>query len=304
MKLHRADGVLDLKMLHRKKVVFYGMGSLGSMAAEALAYPWQEIVFVDPEVLGIENVERHVLGKSAVGKPKVLGMKAWCVDRGVDPGIITTVQGLAQQTFNTNTDADVVIVTIDHQPSKGDINQWAMKHNIPTIYGGVYPKGKGGDVIVVPTPKDVCWYCAAELLGENAYQGRKVGDYGIDGSDLLDASGTVTAVPAIRWTVDKISCIIADLALQILEGENVKPQIVVSTNEWEDILLFGRKSIPPFLAPFLAGVGKLGLLPTLRLRHKKSGLYALQLKRGELVLALDRWADCPCHNQTLVSPDF
>jgi tRNA A37 threonylcarbamoyladenosine dehydratase len=54
MDLYRTTGLLDLKTMTSKKLLFLGVGSLGSLTVANLAYPWKEIVLVDAD-----NLERR-----------------------------------------------------------------------------------------------------------------------------------------------------------------------------------------------------------------------------------------------------
>jgi len=73
--VHGRDHNLRLLELQKQSVVVLGIGSVGSTVAELLSKAGvPQITLVDPERLASENVGRHALGASAVGKGKAEGM--------------------------------------------------------------------------------------------------------------------------------------------------------------------------------------------------------------------------------------
>src|SRR5437870_11572495 len=62
--------------LKDKHVAIIGLGSGGSAVADMLARAGVgRLTLVDPDILTEDNLKRHVLDASAVGKPKVLGIQ-------------------------------------------------------------------------------------------------------------------------------------------------------------------------------------------------------------------------------------
>src|SRR5690242_17519657 len=62
--------------LKDKSAAVVGCGSGGSAVADELARMGiGKLTLVDPDVLTEENLKRHVLDASSVGKPKVLGIQ-------------------------------------------------------------------------------------------------------------------------------------------------------------------------------------------------------------------------------------
>ncbi len=69
----RTDG--DSTALPAKKFMFAGLGSIGSnLLAYLNAFEVERYILVDPEVLVLENVNRHLLSFSDVGQTKVSGV--------------------------------------------------------------------------------------------------------------------------------------------------------------------------------------------------------------------------------------
>src|SRR5882762_8442647 len=66
----------EAERLSQKHLAIIGCGSGGSALAAIAARAGIGIfTLVDPDVLALENVGRHMLSRSDVGKPKVLGVK-------------------------------------------------------------------------------------------------------------------------------------------------------------------------------------------------------------------------------------
>lgn len=300
MNLHRATGLLDLSVIRTKKIVFLGLGSLGSMAVANLAYPWRSIVLVDPEVLEENNIERHLLGRSELGKPKVEGVRRWLVDRGISAQSVTMHQGYAEDVLDDHTDADLLVVAIDHRSARDDVNAWAVANGIPMVVGGIYSMGTGGHVMAIPAPQQACYRCAEHLMGADQYAGKPTADYGVDISQLTDDQGDLRAVPALRFAISALASDMVDVALEILtKGGDRASHVLVHAHSWEPVLVLRQGSALATVASFIASFPTLGLLPTMKLRKLGTGGYELLVHRGIFSLRLDRWDGCPLHASTV-----
>lgn len=305
MKLLRANGLLDLNVAHARKVVFLGLGSLGSLTAGNLAFPWREIVLIDPEALEEENVERHLLGQGELGQPKAEGVRRYLIDRGIDPSTIISHVGHAQDFLDHHTDADLLIVSVDNGRALEDINAWAVAHNIPALYGGIYPKGSGGDVMVVPNPHAVCYLCAKYRMGTMEYEGKPTDDYGVNIAELMDTRGDIHAVSALRWAISSIAADMADIALDILtKGGDVEPYVLVHAHYWEPVLVLRPGSALNTLASFVASLPAMGLVGTMKLGKLADGTYQLLVQRGIFSLRLEWWDRCPLHSGNISVDDI
>ena len=64
------------------KLLVAGLGSVGSQLTGLLGtLDWEEIRLIDPDVLAVENLKRHLLGISWVGHRKVDGQRAMLLDK-------------------------------------------------------------------------------------------------------------------------------------------------------------------------------------------------------------------------------
>ena len=309
MELFRAEGLLDLEAVRRQKLIFIGGGSLGSLTLANLAYPWRQIVLIDPDELAEHNVERHLLGRSEIGQPKVEGLKRWLIDRGVPSTSIVTHHGVAQDVLDEHTDASLMVVSIDRKFSKDDVNAWAYLHNIPALYGGVYPKGTGGNVIVIPRPAKACYVCAAFMIGESLKEEpTEVGevDYGVDVTLMRDEEGEVTAVPALKPSIGMVADTMALLAIDCLKGvDDVNSQVVVMVgSSWETVIVAEQKDNLESIVQYINTMKEFKVLPNMRLRVADDGTQMLDLRYGTLSLLLKKWRGCPIHSAPIDASDI
>lgn len=300
MKLHRAEGLLDLEEIQSKKVVFLGLGSLGSLTLGNLAYPWGQIVLVDPQDLEVHNVERHLLGMDDVGTSKASAIARWLSNRGIAGSTITVCPVEADEALETHSDADLLVVNIDNKTACAQVNRWCIKQNIPALYGGVYPKGTGGHIIVVPNPREQCYECAEHMMGGD-YQGHLDADYGIDPLRVQDVAPK--AVPALRWAINSLASDMAGYALDLLKGGEIASQVYIRAHTWEPILVLGGAELTS-VAEFVVSQPALGLMPNLRLEATDSGEYELKVRRGSLSLQLRKWDMCPAHSADVTAEEI
>ncbi len=298
MKLHRVDGILPLDIVQGRKIIFLGAGSLGSLTLANLVYPWRQIVLIDGERLEMDNIERHLLGRSSVGLPKVEGLQKWLVDKDVNPDSIVAHQATAEEVLDEHTDADLLISAIDVPASRLFVNAWCKRHNIPALYGGVYPKGVGGQVFVIPNADQVCCQCADLMMGTELRQERRQTDYGLGIEQFFD--GAPKAVPALHSAVGAIATQMALLAMDLLVGEEtVPPQVLIQTLTWEPVLILQPGETAGVVADFVLAQPDLNLLPSIRLRKSDETGMQLQMKRGIVSLVLKRHENCPNHSVTV-----
>ncbi len=304
--LYRAQGILDIGRTKSQKLIFVGLGSLGSLTLENLAYPWREVVLADPDELSLENIERHLIKTdAAIGMAKVEAVAQWLTQSPLKPEKVTAYQGKAQDILDEHTDADLVIVNIDKRSAKAEINAWCYDHNVPALYGGVYPMGTAGQVAVIPDPHKACYQCAEFMMGVTDEKPKGPVDYGIDITQLIDDDGDDIAVPALHPAVNMIAVQMAQLALSCLkEDHDVTSMISVTAGQaWEPIMEIDPGDAIETVAKFIELMPKLGFLPTLQLR-KDEAYYSLMLHGGSLAMKLWRSKLCSLHAKPVAISDI
>ncbi len=249
---------------------------------------------IDPGVLEIENIERHLLGKFWIGKPKVEGVKAWLVDHGMDGTRITTHVDSVQTALGFHQDADLVISAIDTRRDRDAVNEWCFSFNKPAIYCGIYPKGVGGHVFVVPHPHDACYMCAELVMG-GQYEEKLPLSYGIE----LSPDFSTFVVPALSWAIHSLSADTVGFALAYLQQHDVEPQIYIKIHTpWQDVLYFCDKQTTAAMNGYVELQKTMGLINTVRM-IESNGEHALQIRRSTIALRLEQSQVCPFHSRAI-----
>ncbi|HZJ76101.1 MAG TPA: tRNA threonylcarbamoyladenosine dehydratase [Oscillospiraceae bacterium] len=130
-------GSKGLEKLKNSKVAIFGIGGVGSFAAEALARSGvYGFVLVDDDHICLTNINRQIHAlHSTVGRPKVEIMKMRILD--INPEATVTVY---KESYNSESskillsdDYDYVVDAIDMVGSKLDLIERCKKRNIPII---------------------------------------------------------------------------------------------------------------------------------------------------------------------------
>ncbi|MBQ0746513.1 MAG: ThiF family adenylyltransferase [Marinobacter sp.] len=136
----------------KRKVAIIGCGSVGSRVAEQLALAGiDELVLVDPDRMAHDNIYRHVLGRSSVGKYKVEALKQEFEEKRtalrVDavPGYALDWLKMASNRMG----CDTIIMTTGQLALEREITRRAFVEDWPQrlISGWVEPFGLGGHAI-------------------------------------------------------------------------------------------------------------------------------------------------------------
>lgn len=126
-----------LGRLSRSHVAVFGLGGVGSYAAEALARSGVgELTLVDSDVVDVTNINRQIIAlRSTVGRPKTEVMRDRVLD--INPACrVHIVTGLylpdVRDRFFT-ADYDYIADAIDNVTAKTDLIVTAYEKNIPVI---------------------------------------------------------------------------------------------------------------------------------------------------------------------------
>jgi len=145
------------------KLFVAGLGSVGSQLTGLLAtLDWGEMRLIDPDVLAVENLKRHLLGMSWVGHRKVDGLRAMLLDKNPLGNVQVKPNGLVQTARHDPAflnDCDYLIICT------GDVNaetwldaaQQTGEITSPTFYLWVEPYLAGGHCIFI-NGRDGIWH--------------------------------------------------------------------------------------------------------------------------------------------------
>ena len=125
-------------LLQSKKIAIIGSGGLGSSLAYALgASGIGEIHMIDFDEVSHHNIHRQIAFKSGdEGKNKAV-VNAEIIEQRC-PYVKAIAHECDFQTWtNKNIDVDLIIDATDNLPTRGDINTYAKRKNLPWVYGSV-----------------------------------------------------------------------------------------------------------------------------------------------------------------------
>ena len=159
-------GLIESDALVDKSVAVVGLGSGGSTIAIELAKAGVgRFILADYDRLEVHNVGRHVCDLSDVGRMKTIAMRDQITARSPAATIHTFTGDVVAQRREFESlleTVDVVMAATDNNASRLMLNRFAVDSEIPTIFGRVYARGCGGDVVMV-RPNGPCYHC---MFGE------------------------------------------------------------------------------------------------------------------------------------------
>ncbi len=210
-----------LSQLGSKSVAIVGVGSGGGFVALALAMSGVgRFVLIDDDKIEPVNVVRHVADLRYVGMTKVHALADLIKQRN-PKAQVEPVVGRLEQNLHRLTNVDLVVVGVDGERAKYEINALCRESGVTAVYAGVYERGEGGDVVVIRVAADSpCYACWAARLREDiadVVPGETELDYGMIGPD-----GTIAAEPGLWSHVTRIASAQADIALnELLAGQPI-----------------------------------------------------------------------------------
>src|SRR5882724_3445403 len=169
----RIESLFDIQQFAHVKVLVAGCGSGGgNVALQLVMSGIRNFTLVDNDVIGIENVIRHVCGKRFVGKKKVDALAEVLLDRNPKADIemieadIMTSPVIEKLVAN----ADVVILATDNEPSRYFLNELCVRHEIPFVVGRVFTRGIGGEVFSYRPQSGGCLACLESVLQRTQFR--------------------------------------------------------------------------------------------------------------------------------------
>jgi molybdopterin/thiamine biosynthesis adenylyltransferase len=179
MKFERADArwvhgrgqMLQAATLQSRRVVIFGIGSLGGFVAEKLASAGVgHLELVDPELLTFANAGRHSLGVDAEGKPKATSVAELLQRRFPHSNIVgyfKTAQEFVGEREAKVQAFDLLISTIGDWAADSYLNEWwySRPENRPhVLFGWLEAHALAGHAVLL-TEKNSCLRCHFEKTG-------------------------------------------------------------------------------------------------------------------------------------------
>jgi hypothetical protein len=247
----RIESLFDIQLLAPVKVFVAGCGSGGgSVALQLVMSGIRNFTLLDRDILGPENVIRHVCGRRFVGSKKVDALMEILQDRNPNVSVkkieadIMSLSDLEKEICG----ADVVVLATDNEPSRYKINEICVKNEIPFVVGRVFTRGIGGEVFSY-RPGLGCLSCLESFLQRTTYrEGIKEIDlvsederekvYGMEIAEIKDSPGLAVDISFItsfhtRYVLDAI-------------GRRLPEQPKYLHLIDENYLVWGNRPVPPF----------------------------------------------------------
>jgi len=248
----RIESLFDIASFANVRVLVAGCGSGGaSVALQLVMSGIRNFTLIDNDILGPENVIRHVCGLRYIGQKKVDAVADVLLDRNPKTNItkidadIMSHPGLASEIAM----ADVVVLATDNEPTRYAVNDLCVRNRIPFVVGRVFTRGIGGEVFAYRPPDGACLACLEAKLERSPFregireielvseeEREKV--YGMEIAEIKDSPGLTVDINFItsfhtRFVLDAI-------ARRLPE----RPQFLDPISE--NYLVWGNRPVRPF----------------------------------------------------------
>ena len=247
----RIQTLFDIALFADVKVLIVGCGSGGgNVALQLVMSGIRNFTLIDNDILGPENVIRHICGRRYIGQKKVDAVADVLLDRNPKADIVKidadlmTYQGLGAEIAK----ADVVVLATDNEPTRYMVNELCIQQQTPFVVGRVFTRGIGGEVFVY-RPGGACLACLEAALQRTPFrEGVKEIDlvseeerekvYGMEIAEIKDSPGLTVDITFItsfhtRFVLDAI-------ARQLSE----RPKFLDPIDE--NYLIWGNRPVHPF----------------------------------------------------------
>jgi molybdopterin-synthase adenylyltransferase len=252
----RIQSLFDIQLLAPIRVFIAGCGSGGgSVALQLVMSGFRNFTLLDCDVLGPENVIRHVCGRRFVGRRKVEALADILQDR--NPSVnITTIEADIMSFPDIEAvirQCDVVVLATDNDPSRYRVNEICVQAQIPFVVGKVFTRGIGGEVFSYRPQAGGCLACLESFLQRTPYrEGVKEIDlvsqedrdkmYGMEILEIKDSPGLAIDIAFItsfhsRFVLDAVARRMAE-----------RPKYLELIDE--NYLVWGNRPVHPFKRHF------------------------------------------------------
>jgi molybdopterin/thiamine biosynthesis adenylyltransferase len=252
----RIESLFDLGLFANARVLIAGCGSGGgSVALQLVMSGIRNLALIDNDVLGVENVIRHVCGRRFVGMKKVDALSEVLLDRNPKANI-TRAEADLMAYPNLESDirnSDVVVLATDNEPTRYTVNELCVRNGIPFVVGKVFTRGIGGEVFAFRPQSGGCLACLESFLRRTPYrEGVREIDlvseeerekvYGMEIAEIKDSPGLGVDISFItafhtRYVLDAIA-----------RGLTERPKYLELIEH--NYLVWGNRPVHPFTKHF------------------------------------------------------
>ncbi len=248
----RIESLFDIALFANVNVLVAGCGSGGaSVALQLVMSGIRNFTLLDNDILGPENVIRHICGRRYIGQKKTDAVADVLLDRNPKAKIAKIDADIMNYPNLTSEIAksDVVVLATDNEPSRYTINEICVRNDIPFVVGRVFTRGIGGEVFSYRPPDGACLACLEAALQRTPFrEGIREIDlvseeerdkvYGMEIAEIKDSPGLAVDIAFItsfhtRYVLDAI-------ARRLPE----RPKYLDLINE--NYLVWGNRPVHPF----------------------------------------------------------
>lgn len=151
--------------LDGKHVTLVGCGSVGGFLAFNLAsLGVPRLTIVDPDLMGGENVHRHLLGVADIGAFKALGVATY-LNKHFPHQVVEARTNRLEEIIQSEPrllDTDLLVIALGEETLERQLNQ-SLGCRVPRLHTWLEPLGVGGHTLLTGRPTDVgCYECLFE----------------------------------------------------------------------------------------------------------------------------------------------
>lgn len=151
----------ERQALSDKCVAIVGCGSVGGSSADIAARTGVgKLILIDPDCFAPENIGRHVLTATSLGKSKVHELARHLSQIHSDLEILPI-----QEKFNGRLPErpDLIISAVDSFACESLVNGYSLAAKVPTIYVGVWGAARIAEIYYVVPGRTGCYQCFASF---------------------------------------------------------------------------------------------------------------------------------------------
>jgi len=256
LTFQRIESLFDIAFFKDVNVLFAGCGSGGgSVALHLVMSGIRNFTLIDNDIIGPENVIRHICGRRHIGEKKVDAVADVLLDRNPQ-ATITKIDADIMSYPNLGAEiekADVVVLATDNEPTRYSVNELCVRHGTPFVVGRVFTRGIGGEVFAYRPPDGACLACLEAGLERTPFrEGIREIDlvseeerervYGMEIAEIKESPGLAVDIAFItsfhaRYVLDAIARHLPQ-----------RPQYLDPIDE--NYLIWGNRRAHPFTRPF------------------------------------------------------
>lgn len=160
---------IDWDILKDKRIIFAGIGGIGSLAAEMLARCGVGTLdLIDIDTVSVKNLNRLFFGADDIGKPKVKVAKQKLSKINEEVAINIYHTDICAIDFhkkfqNLIKKADLLLMGLDNIPAREYVNTMCVSNGLTYIDSGASRSGLGGYVHRVIPYQTACYKCPGSL---------------------------------------------------------------------------------------------------------------------------------------------